>query len=197
MRQFNGYKPTKPVSNEPLPAGGYVAKILKAECIGEAPNERLVLSFDIFEGQYKDFFADQYRNNRNEDRKWKGTFTIWLPKENGTDKDEWTKKTFNSSMWAIEDSNAGYHFNWDETTLKGKTVGVLFRNKEWAMNGRTGWTTECGELESVTNVREGKFKMPKDKPLPQKSDAQNAFASGGEYPSFVEVNGALDEDLPF
>jgi hypothetical protein len=197
MRQFNGYKPTKPVSSEPLPAGGYVAKILKAEVQQTQWGEKLILSFDIADGPHRDFFANQYRNNPNEDKKWKGVYRLNVPADDGSEQDERNKRTFNGAIWAVEDSNTGYHFNWDERTLVGKFVGVLYRNKEWEFNGRTGWTTECCALESVVNVREGKFKMPKDKPLAQKSDAQSAYESGGEYPAFVEVKGSLDDELPF
>lgn len=198
MRQFNGYKPARQVSSEPLPAGGYVAKILKAEIQQTQWGEKLILSFDIADGPHRDFFANQYRNNPNEDKKWKGVYRLSVPADDGSKQDERSKRTFNGAIWAVEDSNVGYHFNWDERTLVGKFVGVLYRNKEWEMNGRTGWTTECCALESATNVREGKFKMPKDKPLPQKNDSYGDYgASTGGSGNWVEVPGALDDELPF
>ena len=58
------------VSNEPLPAGGYIAKILNAEVKEYTWGEVLVVSFDIAEGEYKDFFANQYKANSNEDKMW-------------------------------------------------------------------------------------------------------------------------------
>ncbi len=198
MRQFNGFKPAKAVSNEPLPAGGYVAKILKAECVATDWGDKLVLSFDIVDGPYRDFFANQYRNNPNEDKKWKGTIRISIPADDGSEQDERNKRSFNNAMWAIEDSNTGYHFNWDETTLKDKTVGVLFRNKEWEMNGRTGWTTECCALESATAIRKGDFKTPKDKPLSKKNETYGDYrANTGSSGGWQEVPGALDDALPF
>ena len=196
MRQFNGYKPTKPVSNIPLPAGGYVAKILKAECIHTDWGEKLVLSFDIYEGEHRDFFANQYRNNPNEDKKWKGVYRISVPRDDGSEQDERNKRSFNTAIWAIEDSNNGYHFNWDERTLANKFIGVLFRNKEWAYNGRTGWTTECCALASVTEIREGKFKVPKDKPLSPQTNVYGDYSANGNS-GWVEVKGSLDDELPF
>jgi hypothetical protein len=92
-------------------------------------------------------------------------------------------------MWAIEQSNPGYTWDWDEKKLKGKKIGVIYRNREWEYNGNTGWTTEAGGSESVENIRAGKFKMLKDKPLKNKSASS---ASATDY----EEAGS-EEELPF
>lgn len=170
MRPFNGYKPQKQGgAREILPAGGYVAKILNAEEKRYTWGDVLLISFDIAEGEHTGFFNADYQNNTNEDRKWRGTYRLPIPKDDGSEKDGWTKNAFNGAIWAVEESNPGYAWNWDEKTLKDKVVGVLFRNKEWEMNGNTGWTTECCKLESAQDIRSGKFKTPKDKPLANKS----------------------------
>ena len=91
-------------------------------------------------------------------------------------------------MFCVEDGNPGYHWDWDESTLKGKTVGVLFRNREWEYNGKTGWSTECCALACVGDIRDGNFKMPKDKPLKEKAVSSDGFA---------EVSSGSDDDLPF
>jgi len=57
------------------------------------------------------------------------------------------------------------------------------------MNGRTGWTTECCALTSADNIREGKFKMPKDKPLDGSSATPPASSQFVEAEDFG--------DLPF
>ena len=67
--------------------------------------------------------------------------------------------------------------------------GLLYRNEEWAMEGRSGWTTKAAYSESVENVRNGKFKIPKDKPLPE-SKKVNAESQ------FTELDDS-DGDLPF
>lgn len=170
MRAFKGYEAKKQGgAREILPAGGYVAKILNAEEKRYSWGDVLLISFDISEGEHSDFFNKDYLENTNEDKKWRGTYRLNIPKDDGSETDGWTKNTFGGAMWAIEESNQGYTWNWDEKSLKGKTVGVLFRNKEWEMNGNTGWTTECCKLESADDIRNGKFRMPKDKPLKNKS----------------------------
>lgn len=196
IKQYNGAKAVqRSGGREPLPAGGYVAKILDAKVQSYDFGDMLVLSFDVAEGDFKDFFKTDYQNNPREDKKWRGTFRLSIPKDDGTEKDEWSKNGFNNFIFAIEDSNPGYSWGWDETTLKGKMIGVLFRNKEWEMNGNSGWTTECCAVEAVSIIREGKFKQPKDKPLTNKKSAYggNSTASGGGFSEIEDSDG----ELPF
>jgi len=196
MKPFNGYKPEKIVSRETLPAGGYIAEILKAEEVPYDWGNVLVISFDIAEGQYKDHFEKDYKAQTNEDRKWRGTCRINIPKDDGTEKDAFTKKMFNNAMYAIEDSNPGYKWNWNETTLNGKKIGVLFRNKEWEYNGKTGWTTECYALASVNDIRSGNYKIAKDKPLKNKSVSTGNLPFYDSREPYSELYDN-DKDLPF
>lgn len=153
-----------------LPKGGYLATILHQEIKKYDWGEVLILSFDINDGEYKNFFTRQYEENTKEDKKWKGIFRLTVPDENSKFF-EGNKRAFSNAIWAIEQSNEGYTWNWDEKTLEGKKVGVLFRNKEWEMNGDSGWTTECCALESIENIKSGNFRMPKDKSLKKSSDS--------------------------
>ena len=50
-------------------------------------------------------------------------------------------------------------------------TGVLFRNEEWEYNGNTGWSTRCCAFAAVGDIRDGNFKMPKEKPLKNKAPA--------------------------
>ncbi len=194
MKAFDGYKAEKPVgAKENMPIGAYIAKILEAKEVEYSWGNVLVISFDVTEGEHKDFFANDYKAQTNEDKKWRGTYRLNIPKDDGTEQDGWTKNTFNSAMYAIEASNKGYAWAWDEKTLKGKSVGVLFRNFEWEINGKTGWSTECGMLLAVEDVRNGKFKPMKDKALKNKSGA--AQTNGNSFSSFAEV--PEEEELPF
>ena len=188
MKPFNGFEAKKSGgSREKLPAGGYVAKILNAEEVNYDWGSVLLISFDIVDGEYKDFFKTDYKNQDSEDKKWRGTYRLRIPKDDGTEQDGWTKRSFGNAIWAIEASNPGYHWDWNEATLKNKSVGVLYRNREWEMNGNTGWTTECCALTSVDDIRQNKFKMPKDKAL--KERPVNS--------TFTPLDEADDGDLPF
>ena len=191
MIPYTGYKAEKPATGkETLPVGAYIAKILDVKEVPYDWGNALIISFDITEGEHKDFFANDYKANANEDKKWRGTYRLNVPKDDGTEQDDWTKNTFNRAMYAVEASNKGYAWNWDEKTLKGKSVGVLFRNFEWKMNDKTGWSTQCGMLLAVDDVRNGKFKPMKDKPLKNKPATATPSNNG-----FAETD--TDADLPF
>lgn len=188
MKQFNGFEAKKAAGErEYLPVGGYVAKILDAKEITYDWGNVIQISFDVIEGPCKDFFKNDYNGQTAEDKKWRGTYRLREPSGDGSEKDGWTRRTFGNSIWSIESSNSGYHFDWDESKFKGKIVGVLFRNAEWEYDGKTGWRTECCALTDVESIRAGKFRTPKDKPL--KKQAETA--------SFAEVSPADSDDLPF
>ena len=69
-------------------------------------------------------------------------------------------------------------------------VGVLFRNFEWAMEDRTGWSTEACTFVSVEDVRTGNFKQPKDKPL------RNKAGNSATESNFADLND-VESGLPF
>lgn len=172
MKQFKDFKSERSSSGrETLPAGGYVCQILSAKVESSEWGETLVIAHDVCEGDYNGIFKRDYDQNTMDNKKWRGTFRLKLPKDDGSEQDAWKKRSFNNFIWAVENSNPGYTWAWDEKTLKGKKVGLLYRNKEWEYNGRSGWTTEAAGSESIDNIREGKFKMLKDKPLPEKPAA--------------------------
>ena len=191
MKAFNGLEIKKSVgANEPLPAGGYVANILNAKVEEYSWGEVLVISFDIAEGEYKDFFSKQYKENIREDKKWKGNFRLTVPNE-GNQYFDSQKRTFGNAIWAIEESNPGYHWDWNEAELKGKMVGVLFRNREWEIDGRTGMTTEACTFVSVEDARTNNFKMPKPKML------NKAASQAANNSNFTVIDDGDLGDLPF
>jgi hypothetical protein len=191
MKPFSGYKAERQTAREQLPVGAYVAKILAAEVVEYDWGDVLLISFDIIEGEYKDFFANDYKAQTQEDKKWRGTYRLNVPKDDGSEKDGWTKNTFNGAMYAVEQSNPGYHWDWNEAGLKGKLVGVNYREFDWEMEGRTGTSTECGRLETIDDVRSGKCKELKKRELKNKSKPATATTSFADYAS------GDDDDLPF
>ena len=197
MKAFNGLEIKKSVSaNEPLPAGGYVAKILNAKVEEYSWGEVLVISFDIAEGEYKDFFSKQYKENTREDKKWKGNFRLTVPQESNQYFDS-QKRTFGNAIWAIEESNSGYHWDWNEAALKGKRIGVLFGNVErQSKAGNLYWATVCGGTASVDDVLEGTYKLPKDKPYKGKPAVGNAIQPNVSANDFSEISDD-DGEVPF
>lgn len=186
MKPFGNLEKKRSGGNrETLPVGGYVCQIQGARVEEYSDgNSSLILAFDVVEGEYAGIWKRDFDNNQNEDKRWRGTFRVSVPRDDGSEQDGWAKRRFGNVIWAIEDSNPGYTWDWDEKKLKGKKIGIIYRNREWAMNGNTGWTTEAGGADSIDNIREGKFKPLKDRPL--KNRPQTAVES-------VET----ESDLPF
>lgn len=193
IKQYNGAKAQRRSGGrEILPAGGYVAKILDAKVEHQTYRDgtsadKLIVSFDIAEGNFIGFFKKDYNENTNEDKKWRGVYRLTIPKDDGSERDSWSKNTFNNFIYALEDSNPGYSWDWNEAMLKGKMIGVLFREEEWEYNGSTGMTTRCYAVDAVSAIHEGKYKIAKPKLL--KKD--NAYPA--PTPESVEDDG----ELPF
>ena len=176
---------------ERLPVGGYVLQIYDATIETYDWGEKLALEFDIVEGEHVLYFTENYAAQPPENKKWKGMIRLTVPKDDGSEKDAITMRIFKTAIYDLEASNPNYHWNWDEKTLKGKLVGGLFGNKEWAFNGKTGFFTECAYLTSVNAIREGKLKIPKDKLLKTSTPLNN-------FKNKLDVSTTDDDDeLPF
>lgn len=195
----NNWDTVKEATDRPqLPVGAYVCKALRAVVQGNDYGAQLCILFDIVEGEFKNYFENEYSNNPMTDRKWKGVLRLWLPKDDGSEKDEWTKSTFKGMTTAFEKSNPGYRWNWDEGTLAGKLLGIVFRNEEWEYEGKTGWKAKPFKAIDVNNVRAGTFTLPKDKPL-KKSESAGTYSGTPDANYQTQEFAAIadDNDLPF
>ena len=195
MQQLKGYETAKVITGgvPQLPKGGYIAKILDCKEESSATGYKwLAISFDISEGEHKGHFAEQYRANTNENKKWRGTYNAFIPDESSQYYEDNLNK-FKTMISNIEESNPGYHWDWDETKLKGKLVGVIFGEKEWESdNNGVIIITECRGIRSVDCIKNGKFKMPALKTL---SGTSSVSAATSSQASFSAVDD--DDDLPF
>lgn len=168
---------------EKLPLDAYVCKVKRVA----VQDNLLMILFDIDDGKYKGFYTRDFQNNQNADKKWKGILRVWLPTDDGSENDARTKKNLKGMITAFEKSNNGYTWNWDENTLVGKTVGVLYRNEEYDYMGYQGWSARPFRAISVESVNERSFKLPKDKPLANKPAVTN-----DGYEDITD-----DDDFPF
>lgn len=151
---------------------------------------RVDIALDVCEGEYEGFYQKKFDDSQDEDKKWKGVVKLNIPKFDGTEKDNWTVKSFNTQFVAIEDSNPGYTWNNVLDSLKGKKIGLVLRDKEWEFNGNRGFYSEPYKLISVSNARAQKFRKPSIKYL--SSESTGDVASG-----FTPISNAVDEELPF
>lgn len=190
--RFSNYDATKAYTEtKQLPKGGYVLKILAAELETTLKGGYAIkLSYDIAEGDFKGFFKEQYKENTSEDKKWKGVTKVFVPADSDP---EWSQRRFKTTMTAFEESNNGYHFDWDEQKLKGLLIGGVFNLKEWEYEGKTGWATHFKSFYSVDAIRNEKFKIPEDEPLKTTEEALSTMNAG-----FMDIpDSPDDEGLPF
>jgi hypothetical protein len=68
--------------------------------------------------------------------------------------DAWRLDKFNTTLGAIADSNPGYVWNWDASSLIGLTVGISVRENEY----QGSIYTEIGKLIPVAFIRNGTFR---------------------------------------
>lgn len=207
MKPFNDYDKAKEaakyVPGERLPVGAYVAKILGVKLEAGKPSQRdpnkvtsdtLIVQYDIAEGEYKDFFRKQYEQNTNEDKKFKGRTTVYLPKDDGTKEDGWTKNAFAKWTVSLEESNNGYVWDWDENKWKDKLIGLVFGETGTLIDGKEVLYTELRFPVSVETVRSGKAPEGKFK-------AKNGYGEqkGNDTGAtdFMDIPDGIQEELPF
>ena len=203
MKPFKDYETTQTITgSRQLPVGAYVCTILKAEeKVYNSPKgewHKLEISFDIAEGENKGFYAVDYRAQTGEDKKWKGVIRLNVPNDDGSEMDAWNKRSFKTNMQAIEESNNGYHWDWNEAQLKNKTVGIVFRSEEWEYNGRSGWRTAAFKFIPAADVKSGNFKIPDPKPLKGKAPAPQPAVNASALPDMSDFEDIIsDSPLPF
>lgn len=199
MKQFNGYKEAKAAaqSSGKLPEGAYICKILKVEYKpSENPDwsDQIEMMFDITEGEQKDFFKKQYANNAAEDKKWKGRVSVYVPKDDGSERDTWTKNSFARWPDALEKSNDGYIWDWDESKWKNKLIGIVFGTTGNVINGKEVTYTEARFPVSVAQVKDGSAPKAKFK-------SKNGYGSSVSAPTSVASDWMDvpegDPELPF
>lgn len=200
MKQWNGYEQVKPYTeNKKLPAGGYVLTVCDVEEAAGAngSSDVLVIYFDIVEGEHAGFYQHNYDAQKQEDKKWKGTYRLYVPKDDGSEQDSWTKRKFKTVMQAFEESNDQFYWEWDEQKLKGLQIGALFNHKEYLLeNGRHGFYTNCHSLVTVEKIRSGEFEIPPDTLL-KKEKKQGSGYGKADVDGFLAIPDGMDEELPF
>ena len=190
MKPFSDYDKTQAYTEyERLPKGGYVLTVLNAsEQTWPSGGKYIQIACDILEGEYASFYAKQYKDDKREDKKWKCNFNLTEPADDGSERDSYVKRRFKTVMNAFEDSNPGYHWDWNETALKGKKIGGLFNIRQYKKsNGEIGEVTNLTQLIAVDKIYANDYKLPKDKVLETETTT-------ADFQSFTTV---IDDALPF
>ena len=145
------------------PVGAYVAEIQAVRVVEQNDRDVIELFMDIVEGEYANRFHEVYEDQKErfgDSAKYKGIFRLTPPIEGDED---WRKRAFEGNLWCVQQSNAGYSWDWDEKKLKGKKVGISIRKRLYTYNGKDRETTEIGRFETIDDVKAGKVKPMKDR----------------------------------
>ena len=160
MKKWNGYETTEVMgAKRKLPAGAYKCRIMSAEEKEYGWGSVLLISFDIAEGEYKGFYREQYEK-QTKDKKWKGVYRLSVPKDDGTEKDEKVKKAFKTFIYHIESSNTGYKWDWNESSLIGKYFGGIFGEKEYEVDGNSGFYTAIRYTTGIDGLENAQIPKP-------------------------------------
>jgi len=200
MKKFGGFedaqKNARYTSSAKLPEGAYVASIMNVKYVpGENGNsDRIDIQFDIADGEYKGFFKKQYEENTQEDKKWKGKTSVYVPSDDGSERDGWTKNTFAKWTNALEDSNSKYKWDWDESKWKGLKVGLMFALTGNVIEGKEVTYTEVRYPLSVEDAKKPDIKIPAIK---KRNGYTGNSSSAPADNSFVNVPDGVEEEIPF
>jgi len=165
-----------------LKAGIYLAKIVEVQDVGE--KNYLRISFDIAEGEFKNNFKNQNTGDRwpylgTIIRSYKDSALTW----------------FKAFITAIEKSNEGFVWKWNEKDLVGKSFVVVYGEEEYVDEDSNELKIGLKpvDVRSIKALQEGKIQVP-----PIKKVKNNELPN--EKPSSTtktKVEVIKDEDLPF
>lgn len=168
--------------------GGHHAIVRKAkEAVSKYGQPMVVVALDFADGDRQaGYFANEFRYDLREDRKWPNQGTKYITSE---DAEGNCTRWFKAFVTAVEKSNDGLQLPFDETfcdVLKGKKVGVVFGESENEYEGRVTMRREIRYFCDDAKVDEQP--VPKPKMLKKSSGGDSEF-----HVRFEEI----DADVPF
>ena len=170
----------------PIELGGHKLLIKKLEEVTAASgNKYLKVSFDTApDDKQPNYYAEQYKNDTRETKKWGGVATVFPTDQQGK-----TSKTFKQFCTSIERSNNS-KIQWGagfEASIVGKCIGGIFGEEEYLNSMNEVKTARklfwwCSS-ESVDTAK-----------IPSKRELEKSEVSGSD---FVSIPEGIDEELPF
>lgn len=192
IKKFAGYDEiTVFEGGAQLEPGGYQLRIIGAKVEQYENCEILKVAFDIVNHEtYAGFYKQRFESAKAQkpDAKWPGVFDVFIPKDDGTEADGYTKTAFKRFTTSVERSNEGYTWNWNEASLKGKLFGGVFGREEFkTTEGTYKFTVKCRFPRSIDSIISGNFTIPEDKLHKDHKQAQQPL--GGMPQQFIPPQG--------
>ena len=189
IHHSSNYQATRPTNRlDPVPPGAYVAGIIGAKVETAGSGQRLILQVEIIEGPLTGYYKKLYESQSGGQfsARYKGTYSVPIP--DGTPADAWKERMLNGLIYALQDSNPGYTWDWDETKLKGRKIGINVRKNIYTgRDGNPKETTEIGQFETVDDVRNGKCRAMKDRVQKNSGASDNSTAEMENVTATVDV----------
>ena len=181
INNFENVQATTGEFNKPT-AGGYCIEILAVKDVPmnaqTGKGDYLKIDYDICHGEFAGYYTKQ---NERFGGDWFANF-IRSYKETAAG-------MFKHFINCVEESNAGYKWNWDEKSLVHKYVGVVMGEEEYRKrDGSIGVKLVVKDIKTTEQIMNRDFRVPSIKKLAESS----AFSSS---PNFVPIDDA--DDLPF
>lgn len=163
MKQIKDFENVQAAGSFERPgADGYVCIIRHVE--DNPDKEFLHIEFDIAEGKWKGYAQETaeragfwpLRCNRFYGQKGIGFFKAFIE--------------------AVQDTNKGYKWNWNEQSLVNKGIGVVFREEEYvARDGSIRKSIAPFEFKTAAQIRDGDFTVPAPKTVNPAAAASATF----------------------
>ena len=142
---------------ESLELGGHACIIINADIYKNSMtgNKSLRIQVDIDKSDKQaGFFKKQFDNNTNAEKKWSNGATKYysLKEEN--------LGMLKGLTTAVENSNAGFKFDMDESKLIGKKIAGVFGLEEFEkQDGSVGTATKLVQIRSLDKLKEIKWNL--------------------------------------
>jgi hypothetical protein len=174
---------------ERLELGGHKCKILKAEAqiTKNSGRPTVVLFLDIADGPQAGYYKKQFENDTREFKRWPCQYSQITEGK--------SLPFFKGMITSIEKSNPGYKWNWDEKSLAGKYVGVVFGREQYKNSkGELRFSTKPTQIRATEGIEN--VPIPEDKLLPKSEYNYDPFTQlADKSDMFTEESD--DGELPF
>lgn len=197
MKKIDGFENVQEsVPFKRLEPNAYVCKIMNVEDFPE--KEYLKIYFDISEGDEKGRFTKMYKEDNRADKKWASAGTFIRSYKSSA------VSMFKGFTNALEKSNKGYTWDWDENKLKGKTIVLVIGDEEYMnQKGQKKIRNYVQSVRSLEAYKSGDYTIPALKLL----DEANVVATSNSTPTNfvdpfadavpVENTSSANEDNPW
>ena len=183
MKQIENYENVQASTGEfeKLMVGGYICKITDVEDIPLDPKtnkgDYLRIEYDIAAGDFKGYYKEAFDKFGGS---WWASF-IRSYKETALG-------MFKHFTNCVEESNAGYQWDFNEKGLIGKLIGLVIGEEEYEKKDDTIATRfYVKDIKTVEQIKNGDFKVPELKKIERKTIVDN-----------IELTPIVDDsDLPF